>query len=160
MVAYHHNQTLRERPPSSDCRHETMSTLSRMTILQVFTLISPLLLTACAELVSGENAQATKLHLWLYGADTLIPTQIHPTRGGASAPALGEALRVCGVNHFTLELDALTGERVYLPSSEKDSLIVGCVARHVHFGFNANRITAAEYSKGQEGTQVMPIFTN
>lgn len=126
---------------------------------QVAAFVGFMLFAACVEREPDRNAQAPDLHLWLYGADDLVASQVHPLqRGGASAIRLGEALRTCGINSFTVESHGLGGERVYLPSSKDDAVIVGCVARHVTFGFNASRITPAEYERGEEGSKVVPAY--
>lgn len=124
---------------------------------RVFTLAVLLLTAACSVKESGTKAQDPNLYLWLGGADDHVPESINPgRRAGASAARLGEALRVCGVNSFTVENYGLGGEEVWLPSSNNDAAIVGCVKKHIDFGFNASRASAADWHEGKRGHIVAP----
>ncbi|UYY78956.1 hypothetical protein [Sphingomonas sp. R1] len=111
-----------------------------------------LMLPACSMEPADGVETIPNLYLWLHGADDLVPESINPSqKSGASAIRLGEALRLCGVKGFTVVSHGLSGEEVYLPSTENDIRIVRCVKSHVTFGFSANRALPTNWKRGEHG---------
>jgi hypothetical protein len=119
-------------------------------------LVALFSMVSCSKETPDTNPGAHRLYLWLHGADELVPEHINPGKGGGSAIRLGEALKACGSKEFAMEFYGLTGEAVLLPSTSNDAILVGCVRRHVDFGFNASRATPAEWQKGGRSHPVAP----